>query len=104
MDDARRLRRLNKGIWTCWLSLVILPIGIFFGAVGMCAGPRSKSGAFAILAVGIAGIAATTYSIFQVIRGFKAGDGWLRFSAIVSLLAAIVVGLHGAVIPQLVTS
>ncbi len=63
----------------------------------MCAGPRSTSGAFAILAVGIAGIAATIYSFFQVVRGFKAGDAWLRFSAIVSLFFAILVGLFGAI-------
>jgi hypothetical protein len=97
MNDRQQLRNLHKGLWACWLSLVILPIGIFFGAVGMCAGPRSKTGAFAILAVGIAGIAATIYSFFQVMRGFKAGDAWLRLSAIVSLFSAIVVGIFGAI-------
>jgi hypothetical protein len=59
----------------------------------MCAGPRSNGGAVTILAVGIAGIAVTIYSFLQVIRGFKAGDGFLRFCAIVSLSSAVFVGL-----------
>jgi hypothetical protein len=63
----------------------------------MCAGPRSTSGALAILAVGIAGIVATIYSFSQVVRGFKAGDAWLRVSAVVSLFSAIFVGLFGAI-------
>jgi hypothetical protein len=96
MDDVQQLRKLKKGIWTCWLSLVILPIGIFFGAIGMCAGPGNGRSATAMLAVGVAGIAATIYSFVQVIRGFRVGNGPLRLFAILSLCSSILAGLFGA--------
>jgi len=89
--------KLKKGLWICWLSLVILPIGVLFGAVGMCAGPNSGSHGLVLLTVGFAGIGATIYTFFHVLRGIRAGGWALRLFATLSLFLAIVVGLMGGI-------
>ncbi len=45
------------------------------GALGICAGPHSETGAFLLLAVGVAGIAAAIYGGYQVVRNIRHG-GW----------------------------
>ncbi len=87
-----RAAKLKKGIGFSWLSLIILPLGGFLGALGICAGPRNESGAFLLLAVGVAGIAVALYGGYQVVRYIRSGDWPARLIGVLSLAA----GLAGA--------
>ena len=55
------------------------------GALGICAGPRSETGAFLLLAVGVAGIGAAIYGGYQVVRNIRHGDWPARLIGILSL-------------------
>jgi hypothetical protein len=80
-----RASKLKKGIGFSLLSPIILPLGGFLGALGICAGPRSETGAFLLLAVGVAGIGAAIYGGYQVVRNIRHGDWPARLIGILSL-------------------
>ena len=91
-----RASKLKKWTWLSFVAFVIiLPVGAFIGAVGMCAGPSSTPDAFVILAVGVAGIATALYAAFRVIRGIRFGSWPLRIFGMLSLLTSIFVGFVG---------
>jgi hypothetical protein len=95
MEEDRALAKLKAGIWVSWLSLVILPLGVFLGAVGICAGPSSKNAAVVMLAVGACGMIAAMYGGFNVLRGIQLGPWPLRIFSLLSLCSAALVGLVG---------
>ena len=95
MEKGRTLAKFKAGIWLCWLSLVVLPLGVFLGAVGMCAGPSSKNGAVALLSLGACGMIAAIYGGFNVLRGIQFGSWPLRILGLLSLCSAALVGLVG---------
>jgi len=95
MEKDRALARFQAGLWVCWFSLLILPLGVFLGAVGMCAGPRSKDGAAALLSLGFCGIVAALYGGFTVLRGIRLGTWPVRIFDALSLCSAVLVGFAG---------
>lgn len=92
LPNIRRME-LKAGLWTCWLSLAILPLEVLFGAIGICPGPRDAKGAVALLGVGVFGIIVTLYSAFTVVRGIRFGGWLLRLFGALSLCSAALVGL-----------
>jgi hypothetical protein len=94
-ERDKRVAKLKTGIIASWLSLVIFPAGIFLGAIGICAGPRSEAGAVALLAIGAGGIATAIYSAFRILRGFRFGSVAMRLGGILSLAVGILVGFLG---------
>jgi hypothetical protein len=92
----RALAKFKSGLWVCWISLAILPLGIFLGAVGMCGGgPRSTSGAVAMLGLGVGGVLAGLYGGFNVLQGIHFGSWPLRIFGVVSLCSGLIVGFVG---------
>lgn len=91
----KQVAKLKTGIIASWLSLIILPAGIFLGAIGICAGPRSEGGAFALLAIGLGGIATALYGAVRVLRGIRFGSVLMRIGGILSIAAGILAGLLG---------
>ncbi len=90
-----RVAKLKKGIVASWLSLSILPLGAFFGAIGICAGPSTKNGAVALLFIGVAGIGTALYGAFRVVRGIRFGSPAMRVGGALSLAAGLLAGLFG---------
>ena len=84
-----RAAKLKKGIRFSWLSLVILPLGGFLGAFGICAGPRNETGAVLLFAVGVAGIGAAIYGGYKIVRNIRHGDWPARLTGILSLGAGL---------------
>lgn len=84
-----RAEKLRKGIGISWLSLVIVPLGGFLGAFGICAGPRSKTGALLLLIIGVASIGAAIYGGYQVVRNIRHGEWSARLTGVLSLAAGL---------------
>ncbi len=93
-EDAK-VAKLKKGIVASWLSLSILPLGTFFGAIGICAGPTSKNGALALLVIGVGGIGTALYGAFRVVRGIRFGSPAMRVGGALSLGAGLLAGIFG---------
>jgi hypothetical protein len=94
-ERERRVAKFKKGIIASWLSLSILPLGTFFGAIGICAGPSTKNGAVALLVIGVGGIGTALYGAFRVVRGIRFGSPTMRVGGVLSLAAGLFVGLFG---------
>jgi hypothetical protein len=95
-QSDKRIAKLKMGMLVSCSSLVILPLGVLFGAIGICAGPSSKDGAFALLSLGAGGIAVALYAGFQVLRGIRFGSWPLRIAGLLSLVAGLLTGLFGS--------
>jgi hypothetical protein len=95
LEQNQRVAKLKKGIIASWLSLCILPLGAFFGAIGMCAGPSTKNGAVALLVIGVAGIGTALYGAFRVVRGIRFGSPAMRVGGVLSIAAGLLAGLFG---------
>ncbi len=91
-QEEIRVAKLKKGMVASWLSLSILR---FFGAIGICAGPSSKNGAFALLLIGVGGIGTALYGAFRVVRGIRYGSPAMRVGGALSLAAGLLAGLFG---------
>ena len=76
------------------LSLLVLPLGVFLGAVGMCAGPSSKENAVLLLFVGAGGILTAGYATFRVARSVRYGS-WALLLGLVSLAVSVLAGFVG---------
>lgn len=94
-QQGKQAAKLKTGIIASWLSLIILPAGIFLGAIGICAGPRSEGGAVALLAIGLGGIATALYGAVRISRGIRFGSVLMRIGGILSIAASILAGLLG---------
>jgi hypothetical protein len=94
-EQDKRVAKFKKGIIASWLSLGILPLGAFFGAIGICAGPSSKNGAVALLIIGVGGIGTALYGAFRVVRGIRFGSPAMRVGGVLSLAAGLLAGLFG---------
>ena len=84
------------GVYLCWLSSVILPLGLLAIGGGPCAGPRNATGSAILLAVGLATIIGPVYGVFRVIQFFRGVGIAAKFFAIVSLLYASAVAVIGS--------
>lgn len=91
----KKTTKLKKGLVVSFLSLLVLPLGVFLGAVGMCAGPSNKQNAILLLLVGVAGIVAAGYSAFRVVRGIRYGGWPLRLAGLISLAVSVLAGFVG---------
>jgi hypothetical protein len=89
--------KLKKGILFSCLSLTILPIGSFFGMLGMCSGPNSASGAVIVFVLGIGGLAAAGYGAFCVVRTIRFEGPVLKVGGFLSLGASALAAMFGAV-------
>jgi hypothetical protein len=96
-NSELRLSKFKKGLWISWLSLIVLPVGVSFAAIGICGGPNNTSDAFALLTVGACGIGVAAYAAFRVIRGIRFGGPLLRIFGMISLCSSIVVGVVSSI-------
>ena len=84
------------GATLCWLSSLILPLGLIAIDGGPCAGPRNATGSAILLVVGVAAILGPVYSVVRVIQFFP-----LAFTAkafgVVSVLYASAVAVIGSI-------
>jgi hypothetical protein len=87
--------KVKKGVVVSLLSLLVLPLGVFLGAVGICAGPSSKANAVLLLCVGAGGISAAGYAAFRVLCGVRYGSWPLRVMSLLSLAASVLAGFIG---------
>lgn len=93
----KQAEKLKKGILFSWLSLAILPLGSFFGMLGMCPGPDSAGSAALVLLIGLGGLAAAGYGAVRVVRSIRHGSPLLKIGGVVSLGASLLAALFGAV-------
>lgn len=89
--------KLKKGMVFSWLSLAILPLGSFFGMLGICPGPDSTGSAAIVLVLGVAGLAAAGYGAVRVVRSIRHGSPLLKIGGVLSLGASLLAALFGAV-------
>jgi hypothetical protein len=95
MEEDRAPAKLTARSWAYLPDLVILPLGVFLGAVGMCPGPYNKSDAAAMLGLGILGPISALGGGLRLIRGIRRGVHPLRILGALSLGSAALVGVVG---------
>jgi hypothetical protein len=76
-------------------DLLILPLGAFLGAVGLCPRPDSNSDALAMLGLGIAGALSAPGGGVRLMRGIRRGVQPLQIVGALSLGSAALVGTVG---------
>ena len=84
------------GATLCWLSSLILPIGLFGVGIGPCVGPRDATGSAIVLVVGIVAIIGSVYGVVRVIQFFQPVDIAAKALGVVSVLYAAAVAVVGA--------
>jgi hypothetical protein len=84
------------GATLCWLSSVILPLGLLAIGGGPCAGPRNATGSAILLVVGAAAIIGPVYGVFRVVQFFRAVSIAAKVFGMVSLLYASAVAVIGS--------
>ena len=84
------------GTFLCWLSSVILPLGLLAIGGGPCAGPRNATGSAILLVVGVAAVIGPVYGVFRVIQFFRTVGTTAKVFGIVSLLYASAVAMIGS--------
>ena len=98
MNDDTGRNRFRSGLWLCWCSLFVLPIGLLAIGGGPCAGPRNALGSAILLAVGGGAAAGAIYGAVRVLRGIKARAISMQLWGVLSVgcagLAALVGGFY----------
>jgi hypothetical protein len=95
MEKEPGKHKLTKGIWFSWLSLLMFPLAVLLGFVGVCAGPESTGGAWLLFSIGAFGFLAAVYGAFRIIRGIRFGGWILRILGVLSFCTAILAGYIG---------
>jgi hypothetical protein len=95
MERDVKIAKFKKGVWLSWLSLLMLPIGLFLGLIGTCAGPENTKEAWVLLGIGVCGFAGAIYGAFRVLRGIRFGGWALRILGALSFCSAILAGYLG---------
>jgi len=85
------------GATLCWLSSVMLPVGLLAIGGGPCAGPRNATGSAILLVVGVAAIVGPVYGVVRVIQFFRYVGLAGKAFGIISLLYAGAVAVIGSI-------
>ena len=88
---AQPRKRLKVGALVCWLSLLILPAGLFIIGGGPCAGPRDATGSVLLILVALVGAVPAAYGCVQIAREFKEAEVSRRIIGVLSLFPALLV-------------
>ena len=84
------------GAYLCWLSSLILPLGLFAIGGGPCAGPRNATGSAILLIVGVATVIGPAYGIFRIVKFFRSVGIAAKVFGIVSVVYASAVTVIGS--------
>lgn len=95
MEKDRAPAKLKTKGWSYLSDLVILPLGVFLGAVGLRPGPYSKSDAAGVLGLGIGGMMVALGGGVRLMRRIRRGVQPLRILGALSLGSAALVGVVG---------
>jgi hypothetical protein len=97
MDEIRG-SKFKSGLYLCWISLLLLPVGLLAIGGGPCAGPRNSLGSAILLTVGVCSVAAAVYGAIRVLTSIKAAQNpmrvWGAFSICCAGLGAFVGGVY----------
>lgn len=97
MDDLNS-SKFKSGLYLCWISLIILPVGLLAIGGGPCAGPRNSLGSAILLTVGACSVAAAIYGAIRVLTNIRAVQNlmkvWAALSVCCASLGAFVGGLY----------
>jgi hypothetical protein len=88
MDDQTHRTRFKSGLWLCWASLLLLPIGLVAVGGGPCAGPRNALGSAILLGIGLGNLAAVVYGATRVIRSIRGMGNLMRLLGAASICRA----------------
>jgi hypothetical protein len=89
--------KFKTGLWTCWLSVLALPVGLLAIGGGPCAGPRNALGSTILLTVGAVGTGGGIFGIIRIFRGIKEVKGLALLAGAASAIVGGFVTLVGAV-------
>lgn len=85
---------LKSGLWLCWTSIFVLPMGLLAIGGGPCAGPQNALGSAILLGVGGGAAGAAAIGVVKVLRSIRAeavaGKIWSGFSVLCAGFAAFV--------------
>ena len=84
------------GATLCWLSSLMLPLGLLAIGGGPCAGPRNAVGSAILLGVGVVAVIGPVYGVFRVIQFFGTVGFGAKVFGIFSLLYASAVAMIGS--------
>ena len=87
----------RSGLWLCWISLFVLPVGLLAIGGGPCAGPQNALGSAILLTVGGCAAAAAIYGVIRVLRGIKARAISVQLWGVLSVGCAGFAALVGGV-------
>lgn len=95
--DARGRQQFKTGLWLCWLSLLVCPVGLLAIGGGPCAGPRNSLGSAILLTVGAMGTGAGIWGIIRILKGLKSTKSAPRLAGVLSVVGAGFGSLIGGV-------
>jgi hypothetical protein len=78
MEWKPRQSEFKSGLWLCWLSLLLVPLGLLAIGGGPCAGPRDAAGSSILLMGGVGILVLAVCGIFRVLREFRAAANLMR--------------------------
>jgi hypothetical protein len=88
MNEETARNPFRSGLWLCWISLFVLPVGLLAIGGGPCAGPRNALGSLILLGVGGCAAGAAIYGVVRVLRGIKAKAISMRLWGVLSVACA----------------
>ncbi len=98
MDEKIGGSRFKSGVLLCWISLLVLPVGLLAIGGGPCAGPRNSLGSAILLTVGVCSVAAAAYGAIRVLTSIKLVQNvmkvWGALSVCCAGLSAFVGGVY----------
>jgi hypothetical protein len=95
MYDQADRAQFKSGLWLCWGSLLLLPVGLLAIGGGPCAGPRNALGSAILLGIGLACLAAAVYGIARIIRHFRGAANLMRLIGAASVCGATLGAVGG---------
>ena len=94
LDLKPRMNQFKSGLWFCWVSLLLLPMGLLAIGGGPCAVPRDAAGSSILLLGGVGILVLAVCGVFRVLREIRAAANPMRALGAVSVCC---VGFAGCV-------
>jgi hypothetical protein len=88
LDEEIGGSRFKSGLCLCWMSLLVLPVGLLAIGGGPCAGPRNSQGSAILLTVGVCRVAAAGPGAIRVLTSMSAVQNLMRVWGALSVCSA----------------
>lgn len=97
MEPDDKLRRFKSGLWSCWIAILVLPVGLLAIGGGPCAGPRNSLGSIILLGAGLCALGGAIFGIPRIVHGMSVASRIPRAMGVLSVCCAALAGAVGVI-------